>query len=180
MKILDFKELPDSMQDKVWVLYEGSFPGHERRSRNAQLAALSDERAYSKIIVGEQDEIMALAFYWLHTDFVYVEFLAVNPAMRGQNIGTEAVEGLLEPYPGKLAILEIEPPEDDMTIRRRRFYERLGFVLNPCPYTHPSYYTGENAHPHRLSLMTRGRRITETEFGHFTDFMKETVLSYSD
>ena len=40
-------------------------------------------------------------------------------------------------------ILEIDPPVDDISIRRRGFYERSGFVENPLMRMYTRRITGE-------------------------------------
>lgn len=180
MRTVDFEDTSGAVRETVWQLYETSFPAHERRSRTAQEKAFADGRARSKVMLDDDGEVTALMFYWLHADMVYVEFLAVNPAMRGRNIGSGVVERLLELHPGKLVILEIEPPQEETAVRRLRFYERLGFVRNPYDYIHPSYRRGADACPHELVLMSHGRIATEEEFSGFTEFMRETVWEYAD
>lgn len=49
-------------------------------------------------------------------------------------------------------VLEIDPPEDEISIRRQGFYERNGFVTNPYLYIHPSFR--RPFQPHRLVLMS--------------------------
>ena len=75
-------------------------------------------------------------------------------------------------------ILEIDPPEDDISIRRRHFYERLGFVANPYQYIHPSFRKPFT--PHRLVLMSYPGAITYEEARNFADFVREVVLRYSE
>lgn len=75
-------------------------------------------------------------------------------------------------------ILEIDPPEDDISIRRRHFYERLGFVANPYRYIHPSFRKPFT--PHRLVLMSYPGAITYEEARSFADFVREAVLRYSE
>ena len=36
-------------------------------------------------------------------------------------------------------VLEIDPPEDPVSRRRKGFYEGLGLVSNPWPHIHPPY-----------------------------------------
>ena len=87
---------------------------------------------------------------------------------------------LLARYPGYTAVLEIEPPEDELTCRRLRFYERLGFRANDFPYTHPSYRTGAAAHPHRLVVMSHGDVLTPDRREEFLALMRDVVLRYAD
>ncbi len=79
MRIVDFKDTSGAVREKVWRLYEESFPAHERRSLTAQEQAFADCRARSKVMLDDEGEVMALVFYWLYAGMVYVEFLAVNP-----------------------------------------------------------------------------------------------------
>ena len=78
----------------------------------------------------------------------------------------------------RYVILEIDPPEDDISIRRRHFYERLGFVANPYQYIHPSFRKPFT--PHRLVLMSYPGAITYEEARNFADFVREVVLRYSE
>lgn len=180
MEVIDIGQSSPELWTRIWNLYESSFPLHERRSREAQLRAFDDPKSCGRIITDENGDLAAILFYWLYGSNVYLEFLAVDPRMRGRNIGTAVVEKILALHPGCTVILEIEPPEDELTSRRLHFYERLGFVSNPYPYIHPSYRRGEKAMPHRLTLLSHGRAISQTEFEDFREFMESTVLRYSD
>ena len=80
--------------------------------------------------------------------------------------------------PSAKVILEIDPPEDEISIRRLHFYERLGFTANPHEYTHPSFR--RPFHPHRLVLMSRPGALSDDEARRFADFIRERVLRYSE
>lgn len=67
-------------------------------------------------------------------------------------------------------ILEIDPPVDDISIRRRHFYERLGFVANPYEYIHPSFRKPFT--PHQLILMSYPGPLTYDEARGFADFVR--------
>ncbi|MFQ7502317.1 MAG: GNAT family N-acetyltransferase [Alistipes finegoldii] len=75
------------------------------------------------------DEFIGILFHWGADGYRYVEHLAVSPALRGQNMGSAALSAFCRKV-GRV-ILEIDPPVDDISIRRLHFYERLGFVANP-------------------------------------------------
>ena len=53
------------------------------------------------------------------------------------------------------AVLEVEKPLDNISQRRIRFYERLGFVLCTRPYTQPPY--SPEKQPLELYLMSFGK-----------------------
>ena len=76
-------------------------------------------------------------------------------------------------------ILEIDPPVDDISIRRLHFYERLGFVANPYQYIHPSFRKPFT--PHRLVLMsipapspTKKPAVLRTSFGRQSSAIRST------
>ena len=179
METATYATLPLPLREEMWKLYEESFPDYERRSRTAQERALGDNAARNMILY-EGDTLVALLFYWMLDETVYAEFLAVNPAMRGRKTGSKVMEQFLAENAGRTVILEIEPPEDELTIRRLHFYERLGFVANRHEYTHPSYRTGISAHPHRLAIMSYGKPLDDTEFAGFVQAMHNGPLRYSD
>ena len=90
-------------------------------------------------------------------------------------MGSKALAAFSE---GKRVILEIDPPEDEISIRRLHFYRRLGFVENPQEYIHPSFR--KPFHAHRLVLMSRPGPLTNEEARDFADFVRERVLLYSE
>ncbi len=180
MQFTRFDDLPPALREEVWQLYETSFPAHERRSRAAQLAAFGDEQAHGDLLLDGNGQLAALVFYWTCNDLLYIEFLAVHPAMRGRQTGSRIMRELLGRYPHHTVVLEIEPPEDETTCRRLRFYERLGFCANGYPYTHPSYRTGDAACPHRLVILSHGAPLTPQRYEEFLTLMRMVVLHYAD
>ena len=102
-------------------------------------------------------------------------YLAVSPRLRGQNMGSKALAAFCQ---GRRVILEIDPPEDEISVRRQHFYQRLGFVANPYAYIHPSFR--RPFHPHRLVLMSYPEALTYEEARGFADFIRERVLRYSE
>ncbi|MCF6409196.1 GNAT family N-acetyltransferase [Pseudalkalibacillus salsuginis] len=61
-------------------------------------------------------------------DFIFIDYIFVSGAARGQGIGHKILEKLKKK--GKPIILEVEPVdyEDTDTEKRQRFYKREGFV----------------------------------------------------
>ena len=78
---------------------------------------------------------------------------------------------------GKPVILEIDPPVDRVSIDRRHFYQRLGFVENGFAHVHPPYRAGYQGH--RLVVMSRPAISAET-YGLFADYLNHTVMRYAD
>lgn len=159
---------------EVWDLYEESFPACERWDAASYDRALADP-AFEADAIHLDGAVAGLLFHWTTDHFHYVEHLAVSPRLRGQHLGSRALEAFCR---DRRVILEIDPPEDGISIRRLHFYERLGFVANPYDYIHPSYRAP--FHPHRLVLMSRPEPLTDDEVRRFADFIREHVLSYSE
>lgn len=181
MKVIDLKDaVGKELQEQAWELYVNSFPDHERWTKEAFMRAAGDERFNTKLLVDETGVLIALLYYWTYGEFLYVEFFAVNPAMRGRNVGSEIITTLIKENSGRRVLLEIDPPVDEISIRRLRFYERLGFVANGYEHIHPSYISGDGAHPHLLVVLTHKGVISANEFMEFRTFLLSVLEKYGD
>ena len=72
-------------------------------------------------------------------------------------------------------ILEIDPPVDEISIRRQHFYERCGFAKNPFPHVHPPYRKGFRGHP--LVVMSAPGALTQETYDRFAGYLQNTVMS---
>ena len=118
-----------------FTLYEASFPPNERRTREDHLRALQDEDFFPLGAV-EDGKLLADVFLWETEDFCYLEHFAVQPSLRGHGTGSTLLRQLLQRE--KPLILEIELPEDEITCRRKHFYERNGLCAQPYRRPHCS------------------------------------------
>ena len=175
LQFIPFESRSDKGWAEAWDLYEESFPRCERWNAQGYDRAFGDPR-FEADGIWRGDEFIGILFHWGADGYRYVEHLAVSPALRGQNMGSAALSAFCRKV-GRV-ILEIDPPEDDISIRRRHFYERLGFVANPYQYIHPSFRKPFT--PHRLVLMSYPGAITYEEARSFADFVREAVLRYSE
>lgn len=168
-----------SESDKDWMeatrLYEEAFPRKERRSLEDHLRAMEDSR-FSSNVIHYGGEFAGIFFYWVFEEFCYGEFLAISPQLRGENIGSKVIS--LWTKKQKKVVLEIEPPEDEMSIRRLGFYKRAGFVANPQLYIHPSFC--RPFEPHQLILMSHPNLLTTSEFEQLMVYIKHPTLTYSE
>lgn len=175
LRFIPFTSPADPAWDEAWELYESAFPYKERRSLDDHLQALTDPlfRADGIWLDGR---FVGLIYHWdCGGGRRYVEHLAISPRLRGQNMGSQALSAFAQQTAG--VILEIDPPVDEISIRRLHFYQRLGFVENPQEYLHPSFR--EPFTTHRLVLMSRPQPLTDAEARQLADFVRETVLRYS-
>ena len=167
-----------SPADRGWAealeIYLRSFPYKEQRSEEDHVRALRDPHFRADgIWCG--DEFVGILYHWQGDGWHYVEHLAVSPALRGRNMGSKALAAFCE---GRRVILEIDPPADEISIRRLHFYRRLGFVENPHEYIHPSFR--RPFEQHRLVLMSYPSPLTDDKARRFADFVRETVLRYTE
>lgn len=176
LQFIPFKSRADKGWAEAWELYEKSFPYNERWSEEAYDRAFGDPN-FEADGIWRGGEFIGILFHWGADGYRYVEHLAVSPALRGQNMGSAALSAFCRKV-GRV-ILEIDPPEDDISIRRRHFYERLGFVANPYRYIHPSFRKPFT--PHRLVLMSYPGAITyeearslRTSFGRQSSAIRST------
>lgn len=177
MEIQDIAPSNNNIWQQVWRLYIDSFPEYERRRISSHTAACDNEQFHTQIAV-ENGNLMAILFYWRYDNFIYVEHLAVNPAMRNRNAGTTVLSEFIEANADSTVILEIDPPIDEISQRRRRFYQRIGFIENTYNYNHPSY--SRNGPEHELVIMSHPKALQQEEFDQFKQYMKDVVVSYID
>lgn len=174
LKFIPFRSPADKGWDDAEALYRTAFPYKEQRSAREHLRALSDPH-FEADGIWRGTEFIGILYHWQYDETYYVEHLAVSPALRGQHMGSVALTAFCR---NKRVILEIDPPEDEISIRRLHFYQRLGFVENPQEYLHPSFRRPFETH--RLVLMSYPDPLTNDEARRFADFIRETVLRYSE
>lgn len=177
MELLRVSPAGSKLWDQVWRLYTDSFPEYERRRISSHARACEDGQ-FNTCIAVDNGNLLALLFYWKYDEYVYIEHIAVLPALRGRNIGSSLLAEFITQNKDKKIILEIDPPVDDISKRRLAFYERIGFRNDEYSYIHPSYT--KNGQKHELHILTYPESITEEEFGKFKQFMEERVLKYID
>lgn len=175
LQFVPFRSLDDRGWAQAWELYQHSFPENERWNEADYARAFCDP-CFEADGIWRGEEFIGILFHWQTGSCRYVEHLAISSALRGQNMGSVALKAFCDRV-GQV-ILEIDPPVDEISIRRRHFYERLGFVMNPYEYIHPSFRRPFLAH--QLMLMSYPGPITYDEARSFADFVRETVLAYSE
>ncbi len=154
---------------QAMALYAVSFPPHEQRESLSQTRILSDGR-YHFDAVCDDGELVGEVLYWEVGEFLYIEHFCVLPSKRNKRYGQK----ILEAMRAKPLILEIDPPADDMSIRRKGFYERCGFAENPYHHVHPPYHRGNPGH--ELVVMSRPKRLTQSEYEMFAQCLRDTIM----
>ena len=133
----------DPMYCEALKLYQVSFPYHEQREALSQKNILNDSE-YHFDLVYDEETFIGLVLYWESDRFIYIEHFCVLPEMRNKQYGKKTLSLLMkQPKP---LILEIDPPVDNISKRRKGFYERCGFIEDSFSHTHPPYHKGNTEH----------------------------------
>ena len=157
------------MYEKARELYHISFPWHEQRESASQNAILGNE-AYHFDLVYDGETFVGEVLYWEIADFLYIEHFCILPKMRSRRYGQKVLSMLQ----GKPLILEIDPPQDEISMRRKGFYQRCGFTANPFSHVHPPYH--KDAEGHELVVMSRPRQLTQGEYDTFRRGLEAMVM----
>lgn len=171
MRFERISNIEHPMYEKALELYSISFPAHEQRESVSQTQILSDGEYYFSLIYDE-DIFVGLLLYWETLDYIYVEHFCILPEMRNNHYGQKSLELLGQRK--KTVILEIDPPSDAVSVRRKGFYERNGFVENPYSHAHPPYHKGNVGHT--LVVMSSPTSITRTEYDDFKHYLDYYVM----
>ena len=159
--------------DASLTLYETSFPPNERRTREDHLRALQDAD-FVPLGAVEDGRLLADIFLWKTDGFVYLEHFAVQPELRSHGTGGKILEQLLDTQ--QLFLLEIEPPEDPLTCRRKRFYERHGLQAQPYAHVQLPFQGGGPILP--LVIMAN-RPVTPEQCRAFQEYLLNRVVRYT-
>lgn len=152
-------------------LYKISFPEHEQRLEKSQNEIMnSDEYKYTLIYDG--DSFIGEILFWETLDFIYVEHFCILPEKRGLKYGAKALKLLCKS--SKKVILEIDPLSDDISKRRKAFYERCGFKANGFEHVHLPYRPQNSGH--NLIVMSYPSELSTEEFSRFSDYLNDTVM----
>lgn len=117
---------------RIRRLYARAFPASERKPFSKIVSMCRQGRA--DVWCFYQDGRFAGFAATINGDgLILIDYLAVEARLRGQGVGTRALEALCDAYPSQGLFVEIESPYEpspdrDARIRRKAFYERCGFV----------------------------------------------------
>lgn len=153
------------------ALYNISFPSHELRESASQLRIMAHPEYHFDLIY-DAGQWCGNILYWETAEFIYIEHFCIRPELRGQHIGQRALA--LLGTRGKTVILEIDPPIDDISRRRREFYIRCGYCENPFSHVHPPYHKGLDGH--NLVIMSYPRALSDSEYARFSEYLQTVVM----
>ena len=147
--------------DLVYQIMEDSFPRNEIRDYDAQKQLLKKREYNISKKYDEEDRLIGFTAEWKFDDFIYIEHIAVASYGRGKGIGSELIRKLLLSTDKKV-FLEVEPVHDDISERRVKFYERLGFKMTDFYYEQPPLRKTDGWT--ELKVMSYPDKINEIDF----------------
>ena len=166
----------DSEQwQKVWNLYEKSFPIAERRKLEDHLRACENE-LFNPVSIWDNDLFIGIAFYWEWSNYRYIEYLAVTPELHGKGYGSQIIKKIRDSE--YTIILEIDPLINELSVRRLQFYEQAGFTLTPYRFMHLPYRI--DGEPQELLILSYPQMITKEQHNDFLDFINSHVRNYCE
>ncbi|WP_297635974.1 GNAT family N-acetyltransferase [uncultured Clostridium sp.] len=175
MKFIKIKNKEDKYFKEAMELYKTSFPVFEQRTLDKQIEVL-ENKEYNFAIICDDENLMGILFYWEYDNFRYIEHFAIKKDLRGKSYGSKILKIFCESE--KETILEIDPPIDDISIKRLKFYSKLGFKLGEFNHIHPPYrkeYQG-----HKLKIMSFNENLSKEEYEEFNRYLKEEVMKFAD
>jgi ribosomal protein S18 acetylase RimI-like enzyme len=152
MKDLEFIPITSCTDERLNCLlrlYAGSFPFEERRTKD-QLKAMIGHEKMNFIALQAGDQLAGLMIWWNFSRFGYIEHFAVFPELRGNQIGSTALQRIRSR--SAKTLLEAEKPSDEMSERRIAFYQRNSFDAVDPHYLQPPYR--KKGKPIRMYLLS--------------------------
>lgn len=153
---------PPATMQQIEAIYAPSFPPNERKPFWLVSDAMQQGR-YNVFVMSRDQGIVSeiVAFALLvrlrTSQAMYIEYLAVAPALRGQGIGSllfRSMTTFLKSTDSSAIVWEVDPPVQagDDNERRIRFYQRLGahLIEQSKRYGMPNYYKGSGILPLRM------------------------------
>jgi ribosomal protein S18 acetylase RimI-like enzyme len=172
----DFKKIHHYDFDSVFKLMSEAFPSVERRSYEDAKNLLYEELYNIIVERDKEDNIIAFIASWEFDDFNYVDHFAVHRKMRGNGMGTLMLKDYLNGC-NKPVFLEVELPENDISVSRIKFYKRLGFQLNNFEYLQPPMQKQHGFLP--LKVMSYPNGVNAKEFINFKNTVYDKVYKFN-
>ncbi len=157
--------------EEVFKLMEKSFPKNEYRAKENQKKLLKNPMYKLDVKTDESGKTIAFIASWDFPKFLFIEHLAVDPSCRGKGMGSKIMKDFIN-NSKKPIVLEIEIPNDEISIKRKNFYEKLGFKLNNHEYYQLPLRKGDK--PMKLNLMSYPNEIPDETF----EIIENIIQSY--
>lgn len=175
MKLESIKESPH--KDFAKRIYIDSFPNIERRDfSEIENTIYLNLRIFDFKVVSENNLLIGILGIWNFENFLYIEHLAIEKSLRGRSYGKILINIIKNHFP-KPIIIEVEPPREELSIRRIRFYNQLGFILLNEPYSQPPY-RGKNPFIELRLMVYSNNKIQDLDIKTIINKIHKKVYNY--
>ncbi len=144
--------------EKIYYILKEAFPPTERRTKKEQLKLFNNK--HYRVYIDDKD-VRIFICTWEFDKFIFIEHFAVAKEFRGKKLGSTFLKKFYSST-NKPVIFEVEPPENDISEKRIRFYQRHGATLNSFDYIQPPMQRGQPPIP--LMIMSYPEQINKAEF----------------
>ncbi len=144
--------------EKFYFILKEAFPKNERRTKKEQFN-LFEQKEYR--VYADGKSVNAFMAVWDFEEFLFLEHFAVRKDLRGKRLGSELFASMIQTLQKPL-VFEVEPPTNEISQKRIRFYKKMGAVLNSFEYIQPPLQQGQSEIP--LKIMSYPDPITKNSF----------------
>ena len=129
----------DKRLEDIHELYEISFPEDEKMPFRLVLQK-REEGVMRLFSVEEEGNFIGFCNITLCEDALTLNYFAIVPAWQNKGYGSQVIKELMAAYPQRSIVIDIEDDEIEaenieQRIKRKSFYERLGFSVMPFRVT---------------------------------------------
>jgi ribosomal protein S18 acetylase RimI-like enzyme len=159
---------------KIKKIYENAFPFNERRNFKDVIALIADQRFHLSAITFE-NEVVGMLSIWDFDSFVYIEHFAIDEVFRGNGLGSHVLQMIIREEIRQI-VLEVELPEDEISLKRIKFYEGFGFNICHELYIQPPYDKDKEAVT--MFIMSRQAIASLSDFQLIRKTLHQEVYGY--
>ena len=161
--------------EQLWL---AAFPDDERRSIDAQRYNADHNPVFHCMLAEDENEAIGFFTYWDFGLYCYGEHFATQPSVRNQGYGSRIIRALHDHIQRPL-VLEVEMPNDDLSVRRIHFYQRNGLQLwEGYDYIQPPYSASTTALP--MLLMASQELNPQQDFDQVVRTIHHEVYGYGE
>ena len=160
--------------EDIYNILKEAFPPCERRTKSEQKALFSLKEYKVFVDTETPDVFMAI---WDFEEFLFLEHFAVKKEKRGNAVGSSFFNEFISTV-NKTIIFEVEPPENEISVRRIKFYTSLGAKLNDFNYIQPSLQKNQPSIP--LRIMSYPVQLTNKQFTSYRNTVLRKVYNINN
>jgi GNAT superfamily N-acetyltransferase len=141
-KKIDYQKIltaSDPVLSIIEKTYTGSFPETERRTFALVRDLIEKNAGFTVYAFFNEGKYIGFITTWQFESFTYIEHFAIDKPARNGGFGSSVMKWFIEKFSSPI-ILEAELPENDISMRRIGFYERIGFKPDNHYYEQPPYH----------------------------------------